>query len=581
MSCPTVEPQPTPQPDPAVSDTVSLVLDLFVELLLADAEPVAAARSLSGGAQSIRHGLPESSIQALKSKVLAYIKDRGLSNSRKLREILPVFLEGTATALNDSSVVGNLDEQAKATVNALASKSLINAARNPDVTASAEDVDSPDDTPEIVARITGAAVRNIEVLGISGAPAEAVQKIVIVVIVVDNDSVTDEAQIKARIESVLRTASASIEGVVASASIPDVVKGIVEGAVTALNETAIPLESVEQTVKSSIIKPILSSVLQYSSDSVDSSAVLDSISLQASIDALVERNEALSAELARLQSELASLKLSAQQEAIVEVSAPVPVQDVSLQALVGTWRLESTSPEFTYENRDEQGNLISTVKYTVSQKNTIRINEDATYSITVDTITKYPYNPEIPNAYYYYRQRGQLIVDAVNTRVRTIIHYERGSETPFTDSTTGWVELTQNNKSEFPYLLLDGRMFSADPSTNANFILKETGPVPDGSLPGSYRVDYYLANEEQPAKRMDITFTETDWTMVRSSAETIEALGSAPTQTMTGIYTVNGEAISILNPDGSAASGTPNRFRRVGDYLVLWYGTAYYTRLSF
>jgi hypothetical protein len=570
--CPPAE---IPNPPPAVSSdsaTLELILDLFVELLTGDQAPVASARSLAGGAQSIKHNLPVSSIVALKNRILEYIRERGLNESRRLKDLLPALTQGAAVAMQDESVVGSMTDSEKSTLNALVTKSLVTIAQDDEVRGSATDAATSGDTQQIIESVTAQAVKNIQALQIEGSISNAVQEIVIVVIVAGNETVSDQALIQARVKAVVGSASASLDGIVTGGNASAVLKNLVDGAVTALGETALPADAAEEALRSSVLQPVLASALRYTQSAVDTAGIIDAISLQNAIDALATQNAALAAQLRSMQEQLDALKLAAQQAAVVEVTNPDPIKnDFGNEDLVGTWKA-FMSWEYIDEWDDGEGTPFS-IRIQMNAQQTIKVSSAGDIEINAVSEARFPDNPGMDPIKNYSGMRGSISINSDLSTGRVVYTQERPpSSSPYAGD-TGWVEITAR---EFiaPYLLVDGKLVYCTYSKPYTYILKEASPIADGSLIGSFFMEAIATDSEDPtpAVRMELELTDTEWTYTVKHAPTLAGLASTSlVESTNGTYSLDGSRINLL-VGGHPAEDLPDHFRRIGDYLLFWEG---------
>lgn len=100
------------------------------------------ARSLSGGASSIKHGLPTTAITSMRNFIYQQVRAEGLEKSRDLNKVCPAVARATAAALVDESLSDALEGESLTDIHAIATHALTTAIHAPSVAALAEGLGS-------------------------------------------------------------------------------------------------------------------------------------------------------------------------------------------------------------------------------------------------------------------------------------------------------------------------------------------------------------------------------------------------------------------------------------------------------
>jgi len=237
--------------DPMMSifeDELNGAYDASRALLARDLGP--ASRGLAGGANSILHGLPSTTVAKVKAKARAIVAASGLEKSRDLEKVAPAIAAATATALKDPSVIGDtpLAETELVQVNAVASRGIAKSLNASGVSALAEGLGTETEKRGRLEALTRAASANSETLGISTANlGDALQKVLLMVVDAGNPDVdaagtgaaAPETILAERTSALVRIAATALDGKLTGADCSAALNDLANAAVVGLGNTAI------------------------------------------------------------------------------------------------------------------------------------------------------------------------------------------------------------------------------------------------------------------------------------------------------------------------------------------------------
>ena len=234
------------------------MLAIFEEELDAAYSQARGARGLAGGANSIKHGLPSTTVAKVREQVRGSIAAAGLEKSRDLAKIAPAIATATAAALKDPAVVGDaaLSEAELIQVNAVASRGIAKSLNAQGVTAIAEGLGTAAERQARLEALTQAASGNASTLGISNASlGDALQKVLLMVVDAGNADLdpagsgasAPEALLSARASSLVAIAASRLDGKLTGTACGTALNDLANAAVIGLGGTTIASSSVDAT----------------------------------------------------------------------------------------------------------------------------------------------------------------------------------------------------------------------------------------------------------------------------------------------------------------------------------------------
>lgn len=260
------------------------------------------SRSLAGGANSILHTLPTSSVGLVIDHVDTHVRNLGLGRSRDLEKVLPAVAEATVDALIDDSIVGtDITEEELVDIHAVSIRAMSKAINAPSVTNLAEGLGTAEEkTDQIEALITKAG-DSFDSFGFSTEnAADALQKMVWVVSETGNVDVEDLSTTEAsttltdRMNFILNKVSQNMDNssLFTGADCANALNGLVNAAVYGLGGTS--FSSAGDTVMQEVVRDGILTGLFYAFYGFDQNVGLSSDDLKNTID-LVEALAALGA----------------------------------------------------------------------------------------------------------------------------------------------------------------------------------------------------------------------------------------------------------------------------------------------
>ncbi len=266
------------------------------------------ARGLAGGANSILHGLPATTVAKVRARVRERIAASGLEKSRDLEKVGPAIVKETAEALKDPLVVGSsLAESELAAVNAVASRAVAKSFNTGSVTAIAEGRGSEAEKTTRLERLAERSSENVVALGFASGDvaADALQKLVLAIVETGNADVSPTGSgdqdpktiLTSRVNSLVRIAASSVERLssggsplLSGSACASALNGLANAAIVALGGTAIAsaeAAKLQAVVQDGVLAGLFIAYYQYTNNLGLSANLLKSnIDFTAAIDAL-------------------------------------------------------------------------------------------------------------------------------------------------------------------------------------------------------------------------------------------------------------------------------------------------------
>ncbi|MBI9101970.1 MAG: right-handed parallel beta-helix repeat-containing protein [Spirochaetales bacterium] len=249
-------------------------------------------RTLAGGANSIRHGLPLEKVTLVAGQVGERVRNLGLGRSRDIAKVAPAVAEATVEALLNDSLVGTgVTKSALINIHAVSIRAVARAISSPAVAAVAEGLNTPEEQTEQLRVFLEAAGESLDDFEFSAdETVDSVQKIVISVTeegngdLSDPSSTDDVALMTERMNLILNLASDKMDDAsqFPGADCADALNGLANAAVLALGGTSFSgagAADLQAVVRDGIMTGLFLAYYGFSED-----VGLSSADLQAALD---------------------------------------------------------------------------------------------------------------------------------------------------------------------------------------------------------------------------------------------------------------------------------------------------------
>jgi hypothetical protein len=208
-----------------------------------------ASRGLAGGANSIKHGLPSTTVAQVRARVRETIVAQGLEKSRDLEKVAPAIASATAAALADTDLIGTEVTAADlAKVNAITSKAIARSLNAPSVTGLAEGLGTENEKKARLDSLARAAANNVDTLALPATDAaDSLHLVVLLVTSAGNADISPSGTgdndpgtlLAARTGSLVRIAGAKLDGKLTGSACSTALNDLANAAVVGLGDTAI------------------------------------------------------------------------------------------------------------------------------------------------------------------------------------------------------------------------------------------------------------------------------------------------------------------------------------------------------
>ena len=208
-----------------------------------------ATRGLAGGVNSIKHGLPSTTVAQVRARVRETIVAQGLEKSRDLEKVAPAIASAAAEALADSELVGTEVTTADLSdINAITAKAVARGLNAPSVTGLAEGLGTEIEKQARLDALARAAAANVDTLALPAADAaDSLQMVVWLVTAAGNTDVSSTGTgdndpgtlLTARTGSLVRIVGAKLDGRLTGTLCSDALNDLANAAVVGLGDTAI------------------------------------------------------------------------------------------------------------------------------------------------------------------------------------------------------------------------------------------------------------------------------------------------------------------------------------------------------
>ena len=207
------------------------------------------ARGLAGGVNSIKHGLPSTTVAQVRARVRETIVAQGLEKSRDLEKVAPAIAAATAEALADTALVGtDVSTADLARVNAISAKALARSLNAPSVTTLAEGLGTESEKQARLDALARAVADNVDTLSLPPADAsDSLHMVVLLVTAAGNLDISPSGTgendpgvvLAARTGSLVRIAGARLDGKLTGTDCSTALNDLANAAVVGLGDTAI------------------------------------------------------------------------------------------------------------------------------------------------------------------------------------------------------------------------------------------------------------------------------------------------------------------------------------------------------
>ena len=207
------------------------------------------ARGLAGGTNSIKHGLPSTTVARVRARVRESIVAQGLEKSRDLEKVAPAIATATAEALADTELMEtDVPSSDLARVNAIASKAIARSLNAPSVASLAEGLGTESEKQACLDALAQASADNVDALALPAADAaESLHMMVLLVTASGNGDVSPTGTgdndpgtlLAARTGSLVRIAGAKLDGMLTGVACSAALNDLANAAVVGLGDTAL------------------------------------------------------------------------------------------------------------------------------------------------------------------------------------------------------------------------------------------------------------------------------------------------------------------------------------------------------